>query len=1309
MRRLYWILPVLASCLLALAYFADWKDAPADQTERYYEPAFDFPDQFQRLQYELRTREGDDGPAYPANYRLTELDKAITLKKGHGVTRTWVSRGPGNVGGRTRGLIIDPDDASGNTWFAGAVGGGIWKTTDAGQNWENMTPKLPYLAIGTLAMAPSNHDVLYAGTGEGFGGVGSIVGDGIFKSTDHGVTWEQVSSVALDPDFRYVNRIIVDPADANTFVAATNEGLFRTTDGGGSFSEVFRAGGGDGRVQDIVADPTNFSTQYMSINSTGVYKSTNAGATWSQILGSVGSRIELAVAPSDPNWIYAAVESGTSVLMVSQDAGATWSVVADQAQDPDWLGTQGWYDNTIAVHPFDKQKVFVGGISIWRIDLGEGETTRTRVTGMDVNEVEPFLDMVSFTGNYLTGLGLGPDEDAVDLTDADFVSVEIRWGPGRSQMAHRFTVPTGATSGVPSANYTYQDYVQVPFEVWDVTNNRQLMASFRDQNGDGGFDLISNTDQGREYVFVSAIPYNASAPNPQMVRDGGYTQKLIYFMWFVLDPGLDWSTVDIPTSKIRINYGQEAVRLSTSAQLTFGGLRPLHVDQHNLIVFNKNQGAGTFSILNANDGGIGLSIDNGTTWKQKVGGYVTTQFYGADKKPGEDVYIGGTQDNGTWRSPINPTAASAWDDKLSGDGFEAVWHATDPDLVLASSQYNAINKSTDGGNFFGPATNGLTDVGSATGGVFVTRIAKSRIDPDLVFAVGASGVWRSDDFADSWTLSPVDITQWNASNITDVTVSNANAQVVWAGARASSGGKAHVSTDGGLTFQPVSILSNNFGLIGGIETHPTEEGTAYALFSIAGLPKIVRTTDYGASWEDITGFISGGGVSDNGFPDVAVYSLLVMPFNTNEIWAGTEIGLFVSEDNGDSWSLSDDNLPSVAIWDMKIVDDQVVAGTHGRGIWSVEIPELLNAPPPDLPVAPRLKEAYFSPLGALAMNLDLRAAFDSVQVTADGERAGASGPTMPGDTTIQVPFNTAGEFTIQAVAYKDGKTFFSPSASVVASEVPPKQWSYENEFTSLSSGRDFNGSGFNVNRINQWLATSNPYPVNTELTFTLSIPIVVSNVISTMKWTDVALVEPGLPAYVDYTVPGFRDYVIVEATRDGQTWLPLVDGYDARFDPRWQSAYPSGEAPDPSLLVEHEVDLRDTFAPGEIIFVRFRLHSDGNGTGWGWAIGDLKVQPGAPVANESEPELPEDFALHANYPNPFNPSTNISFSLPQRSNVTVRIFDINGRLVETLVNADYSPGTHTVRWDASQVASGTYIYRLVAGDYVESRKMLLLR
>ncbi|HEX9659063.1 MAG TPA: hypothetical protein VGA18_02145, partial [Rhodothermales bacterium] len=1159
MRRLYWILPALASCLLVLAFFADRQTGSVNQENRHFEQEYGFPNEFLRLHYELRTRDGEAGPAYPANYRVNELEKAVALKKGGSVAHEWTSRGPGNVGGRTRGLIIDPDDASGNTWFAGAVGGGIWKTTDGGNDWVNLTPNLPYLAIGTLVMAPSNHNVLYAGTGEGFGGVGSIIGDGIFKSTDRGATWQQVSSTTLDPDFAFVNRILVDPSNENTFLAATNAALFRTTDGGANFTEVFRSPGGDGRVQDIVADPTSFSTQYMSVNSTGIYKSTNGGVSWSQVLGAAGSRMELAVAPSNPNWVYAAVESGTSVLMLSTDAGASWSVVADQVQEPDWLGAQGWYDNTIAVHPFNHERVFVGGISIWRIDLGEGQTTRERVTGMDVVEVEPFIDMVSFTGNYLTGLGLGPDESAQNLTEDDFVSVELRWGPGRSQMAHRFAVPTGSTSGVPPANYSYQDYVQVPFEVWDVTNNRQLMASFRDQSGDGAFNLISNTDQGREYVFVNAIPYSAAAPNPLIATDAGHTQKLIYFMWFILDPGLDWATVNIPTSKIRINYGQETVRLSTSAQLTFGGLRPLHVDQHNLIVYNQNPGAQTFSILNANDGGIGVSLDSGVTWNQKVGGYVTTQFYGADKKPGEDVYMGGTQDNGTWRSPINPTAASDWDAKIGGDGFEVVWHATDPNLVLGSSQFNAIQKSTDGGSFFGPASNGLTDVGSGTGGLFVTRIAKSRIDPDLVFTVGTSGVWRSDDFGDNWTLSPVDIQEWNASNITDVTVSEANAQVVWSGARASSVGKLHVSRDGGLTFSPVTLLTNNFGLVGAIETHPTEEGTAYAVFALAGLPKIVRTTDYGATWEDITGFISGGGDSDNGFPDVAVYSLVVMPHNPDEIWAGTEIGLFISEDNGETWAFANDGLPAVAIWEMKIVDDEVVAATHGRGIWTATIPELLTAELPDLPVAPRLNSAFFSPVGALAMDLDLRAAFDSVQIRANGQPVGASGPTAPGDTTIQVPFNTGGSFTIQAVAFKDGKTFFSPSAEVETTAVPPKQWSYENEFTSLSSGRDFAAAGFAVNRLEGWFATANPYPLLTELTATLSFPIVVSDVISTLKWTDVALVQPGLAGF-DYTQPGFRDYVIVEATRDGIEWLPLIDGYDARFDIRWLTLYGSGQA-----------------------------------------------------------------------------------------------------------------------------------------------------
>src|SRR5690606_22734570 len=149
----------------------------------------------------------------------------------------------------------------------------------------------------------------------------------------------------------------------------------------------------------------------------------------------------------------------------------------------------------------------------------------------------------------------------------------------------------------------------------------------------------------------------------------------------------------------------------------------------------------------------------------------------------------------------------------------------------------------------------------------------------------------------------------------------------------------------GLSFTP----ANNSTLISGgitkLASHPHEPNTAYVLFSQAGNPKILRTTDLGQTWEDISGF-GNGDVSINGFPDVAVYCLYVRPDNPDIIWAGTEIGIVESLDNGQNWALLED-FPSVAVWDMKGQDDQVIIATHGRGIWTatIEASQISGAPP----------------------------------------------------------------------------------------------------------------------------------------------------------------------------------------------------------------------------------------------------------------------------------------------------------------------------------------------------------------------------
>jgi len=175
--------------------------------------------------------------------------------------------------------------------------------------------------------------------------------------------------------------------------------------------------------------------------------------------------------------------------------------------------------------------------------------------------------------------------------------------------------------------------------------------------------------------------------------------------------------------------------------------------------------------------------------------------------------------------------------------------------------------------------------------------------------------------------------------------------VVWAGAGMYENPDLNVflSKDYGLTFKKVNLFrEQELGYLTSIATHPVDTGTAYLLFSIDHKAKILRTTDFGENWEDITRF-GVGDSSQNGFPDIIVYSLLVFPMNTNIIWAGTEIGIFESLDNGATWHYANNGFPAVSVWQMFIQDNMIVIATHGRGIWTTsQRPDAISEKQPDM-------------------------------------------------------------------------------------------------------------------------------------------------------------------------------------------------------------------------------------------------------------------------------------------------------------------------------------------------------------------------
>src|SRR5262245_10788209 len=146
---------------------------------------------------------------------------------------SWTALGPGNIGGRTRALLIDPNDP--NVFYAAGVAGGVWKSTNSGRSWSALGDLLPNIAVSSLAFDPTNTQVIYAGTGEGFFNSDSARGGGIFKTTDGGTSWSLLASTSTG-DFFFVNKIVISTNDHNRVYCATRTGVWRSPDGGQSWT-----------------------------------------------------------------------------------------------------------------------------------------------------------------------------------------------------------------------------------------------------------------------------------------------------------------------------------------------------------------------------------------------------------------------------------------------------------------------------------------------------------------------------------------------------------------------------------------------------------------------------------------------------------------------------------------------------------------------------------------------------------------------------------------------------------------------------------------------------------------------------------------------------------------------------------------------------------------------------------------------------------------------------------------------------------------------------------------------------------------
>lgn len=389
---------------------------------------------------------------------LPEADAEPSLSVGFPGPSNWTNLGPqpvtnsaggSNFGnpsatGRVTAIAVDPTTTNTSTQviYLGAAAGGVWKSSNGGTSWTTIFDQNNSLAIGGIAIAPGagNNNIIYVGTGElNFSG-DSYYGAGVYKSNDGGNTWTQQCGGAsvnfCTPTFPgafqgggyFVGTIAVNPTNPNIALASVRNagnaavsGIYRTTDGGANWNLLPSASGAAGNS--IIWNPSDSTIVYATLGERGnaakfgVYKSTDSGVTFAQLTGNGATgnnlpttnlgRHEMAVAPSNGNVVYVAInaESTSSLLGLakSTDGGATWSFTAPSTLPnlPNFCSGQCWYDMALAVLPTDPNTVIVGGSAFTNNSSTDFRSSDGGVTWTDIttgsSAVRPHVDTHALT------------------------------------------------------------------------------------------------------------------------------------------------------------------------------------------------------------------------------------------------------------------------------------------------------------------------------------------------------------------------------------------------------------------------------------------------------------------------------------------------------------------------------------------------------------------------------------------------------------------------------------------------------------------------------------------------------------------------------------------------------------------------------------------------------------------------------------------------------------------------------------------------------------------------------------------------
>ncbi|HEY3713480.1 MAG TPA: hypothetical protein VGL39_03050 [Jatrophihabitantaceae bacterium] len=798
-------------------------------------------DKLRDAYYWSRLLAGDDGGI--------SLDQAATLRS-HASTQasgisaetqrgsarggTWANVGPDPivqvartsntfeaVSGRIGALAVRKD----GTIILGAAQGGIWTYDSTTKVWTSRTPDADTQSVGALAIAPSNDNIVYMGSGEGALSGDSYYGDGVYRSSDGGLTWKHVSGDLLDGQAS--TDIVVDPANANhlylstvrgrggarrtTHPTQTPFGVWESKDGGahwtlrkGTTNEIHGA-------TDLVADPQNFKVLWASFWGDGIYRSTDGGLTWASALGNL------------PAGNFA--EGGTRFsLGLSHPAGAAHATV--------YAGFD-YFDLSDVYHKSSIYKTTDDGVSWTALPTGSG-----------ANSVLDYCTTQCFYDN----------EVKPDPTNPDVLYVEGSYGYNLSpQSGGIYRSKDGGQTWQSLGYDLHPDFHAIAFQ----PNNTQHVVI----GNDGGV-WQSSTGGGRN---GAGDPLSAA----------------------------DWENLN------------GTVNPTTGALVHSTGLR---ITQY-------------------------------------------TSMATVPNVPGQ--YWGGTQDNGTLRKSV---ANDRWFDQASGDGGQVIVDQTTPNPNSATlpayvfGTYFGISPyrydPTEVGTFFGnEAIDGGIDLTDRA--EFYVPWIQNRANPNQMF-LGTYRLYRSNNAETPsagdvhWDVISPDLT----TGCPGTAPNGARGCLISAIGSADGGDGTYVGTDDGVVSvspDAVTAASPSWHKVGthSLPARPVTQfavdrsnwRTAYVSYAGFGAATpgnkghVFKTTDGGAHWKNMTGSL----------PDVPVNSLVLDPSSDNIVYAGTDVGSFVSINGGTTWKRLGSGMPKVSVWQLDYDSSHGVlaAGTHGRGAYTL--------------------------------------------------------------------------------------------------------------------------------------------------------------------------------------------------------------------------------------------------------------------------------------------------------------------------------------------------------------------------------------